>query len=258
MAGVLGAGLILQGGDNRAFGLALLVSFVFHALLLFAFPALREGKQRPSVAPGPIVARLVSPRPAAAPAAEQRAAERRIEAPPVAKPGPAPVPRPSPEAKAAPETKSSAPADRSAPSEAPSQAPAAPAAVSAPAAAPGPIARADPQPSAPAAVPSADDAGTLAQYRLALIATARKYKRYPRVAMDNNWEGTAEIELVIGANGTIASARVRSSAGHDVLDQQALDMFKKAKPLVPIPAALRGKEFSVVLRAIYSLKDPES
>jgi protein TonB len=102
------------------------------------------------------------------------------------------------------------------------------------------------------------DQGSLAQYRLQLIGAARKYKRYPRVAMDNNWEGTAEIHMVIGANGMISSVAIRTSSGHEVLDQQALEMFKRAKPLVPIPAALRGKEFTVVLRAIYSLKEPEA
>jgi protein TonB len=92
---------------------------------------------------------------------------------------------------------------------------------------------------------------------LQLIGAARRYKRYPRVAMDNNWEGTAEITMMIGSNGMISSVMIKTSSGHEVLDQQALEMFKRAKPLVPIPAALRGKEFTVVLRAIYSLKEPD-
>jgi periplasmic protein TonB len=102
------------------------------------------------------------------------------------------------------------------------------------------------------------DAGSLAQYRLQLIGAARRYKRYPRVAMDNNWEGAAEITMVIGGNGMISQVLVKTSSGHEVLDQQALEMFKRAKPLVPIPAALRGKEFSINLRAIYSLKEPDA
>jgi hypothetical protein len=43
-----------------------------------------------------------------------------------------------------------------------------------------------------------------------------------------------------------------------VLDSQALEMFKRAKPLVPIPSALRGKEFIIELRAIYNLRDQDS
>ncbi len=87
------------------------------------------------------------------------------------------------------------------------------------------------------------------------MGAARRYKKYPRVAMDNNWEGKVEVRMVIGANGMIASISVRSGTGHEILDQQALDMIRKAKPLAPIPAALRGKEFTVDLPVIFSLKD---
>jgi protein TonB len=104
-------------------------------------------------------------------------------------------------------------------------------------------------------VTGTEDAATLAQYRLAIIAAAKRYKRYPRVAMDNNWEGKVEVRMVIGANGMISVLSVRTSAGHEILDQQALDMIKKAKPLTPIPSALRGKEFTVDIPVIFSLKD---
>jgi protein TonB len=119
------------------------------------------------------------------------------------------------------------------------------------------VAKVEPTP-APA-TPSAEafDAGSLAQYRLQIISAARKYKRYPRVAMDNNWEGDVVVRMVVGASGIIAALSVKSSSGHEVLDQQALDMFKRAKPLVQIPPALRGKEFAIELRAIYSLRDQE-
>jgi protein TonB len=104
----------------------------------------------------------------------------------------------------------------------------------------------------------APDAGTLAQYRLQLISAAQRYKRYPRVAMDNNWEGDVVVRMVIDASGMISSVNVKASSGHEVLDQQALEMFKRAKPLVPIPSALRGKELIIELRAIYNLKDQDS
>ena len=76
---------------------------------------------------------------------------------------------------------------------------------------------------------------------------------YPRVAVDNNWEGGVVVRMVIGADGMIASVSVKAGSGHEVLDSQALEMFKRAKPLVPIPSALRGKEFILELRAIYNL-----
>lgn len=62
--------------------------------------------------------------------------------------------------------------------------------------------------------------------------------------------------MVVGANGRIRALTISKTSGHGVLDRQALDMFRKAKPLVPIPAALRGREFRVTVKAIYNLSEP--
>ena len=120
--------------------------------------------------------------------------------------------------------------------------------------------------SAPAGVPteataksgSEADAGTLDQYRLALIVATRRYKRYPAIAMEKGWQGRVEVRMVIGANGMLASTSVRASSGHEVLDNQAMDMLKKGKPLVQIPASLRGREFSIDVPVIFNLESPNS
>jgi len=62
----------------------------------------------------------------------------------------------------------------------------------------------------------------------------------------------------IGADGRIVALRVARGSGHAVLDQQALEMFRNAKPQVLIPGELRGREFELELRAVYSLRDPRS
>ena len=118
------------------------------------------------------------------------------------------------------------------------------------------MARIDPQPGPPAQ--SAPDTGALDIYRLELMQMARKYKRYPRAAMDNNWEGRVVVRMVVGANGMISSISVATSTGHELLDKQALDMIQKAKGGVLIPPALRGREFTLEIPVIYSLKDQDS
>lgn len=254
----------MYNDQDRAFHYAVLFSIALHGVLLFGLSALRDPENR-APAPGPIVARLVQPAPPAAPAAAPQPEPAKPSAqekpPPAVKPVPAVKPRPlaKPEAK----TPARAVPTPSAPvtepvAEAPPSVPA-PSAVPAPAGPPA-VARVEPTPAPAAAPPGAEafDAGSLAQYRLQLISAARKYKRYPRAAMDNNWEGDVVVRMVIGANGMISALSVKSSSGYQVLDQQALEMFKRAKPLVQIPPALRGKEFSIELRAIYSLKDQES
>lgn len=253
--------------EKRAFLWGVAASVVFHALLFFAIPVFRDAARRMQSAPVPLVARLVEPAP---PAALPPVAAERPEPPPKPKPAvtePAPqAAKPPPAPKARARAKPAAPRAPEPPApQAEEAVPAAPAVSAPPVQAPK-----TPQPpatasAAPHAIASplepptnAPDPGSLARYRIELTRTAVRFKRYPRSAMDNNWEGTAEIALAIGPNGELASVTIKQSTGHAVLDQQAIDMFTKAKPLVPIPPALRGKEFSVVLKAIYSLREPDA
>ncbi len=244
--------------DNRAFSTAVLLSLLLHGALLFSFTV--KPAKAPRGFPGPIIAHL-APQPAPAAAPVQPAP---TESPPPPRPTAEPVlPQaplvkrpPKPVAKSVPRAEKPAPAartDASPPEATPAapspQGPGSPTAVPSPAT--GPLASVQPS----AVAPSADE-GTLQAYRLELLRTARHYKRYPRVAMDNNWEGKVVVKMVIGGNGLISGISVLSSAGYPILDKEAVDMIRKAKPLVPIPGSLRGREFSVEIPVIYSLKDP--
>jgi len=102
------------------------------------------------------------------------------------------------------------------------------------------------------------DTGTKERYRLALIVATRRYKRYPAIAMEKGWQGKVEVRLEIGANGMLASASIKTSSGHEILDDQAIDMLKKGKTTVQIPPGLRGREFSVDVPVIFNLDNPNS
>jgi TonB family protein len=92
------------------------------------------------------------------------------------------------------------------------------------------------------------------QYRVLLIAEARRHKRYPPLARENEWQGDVLVAIAIDANGR-ASVALKAGSGHEVLDQQALDMFGQAARSVPVPLALRGREFALEVRASYGLED---
>jgi protein TonB len=263
VAVALGGSWHARERENRAFGLAILASIAIHAALLGAFPEWLERKKSSAI-PERLTARLVTPEPVAAPPApvaeetpkpqapkpEAQPPKPQAETPkpPAAKPARAPKEKPMPAETAAPQRKPVA--SPPAPAEQPSQAVAGPA-PAAPSTAPAP-ADAAPPPIAPAA-PSADDIGTIERFRLEIIAQAKRFKRYPRLAMDNNWEGRTDVRIVFGADGRRVSMTIARSSGHEALDKQALDTLSKA--FVPVPAALRGKEFTVVIPVIYSLKD---
>lgn len=237
---------------NRALGYAIAASVVLHALLLGAeWPQLSDALKQPVEALTPIFARLVEPAPPAPP-------------PPAPAPPPAPVPEAKPKPKPEPARKAEV-VQREKPIVTPTPAPApVPAPAPAPAEPSAPVAKAAPSPSpvpappAPAGPSVPDTASLVEQYRSALLAEARRHKAYPTAAVDNGWEGEVLVRMAIGADGAIAALEVRSSSGYPLLDRQAVEMFRRAKPHVALPQALRGKPFAVELRAVFNLKDQAS
>jgi len=239
---------------------SLLASIVLHALVLVALSQ-REAPAPPAKALLVLTARLApvasaprvlppapSPKPVVQPPPPPKSA---LKSRPTQT---APASKPTPAAPSAASTESVKPA----PAEAASAASAS-AASSAPSAGPS---QAAPQPSAAVTTESSAragseaDTGTLEQYRLALIVATRRYKRYPAIAMEKGWAGRVVVHLAIGANGMLASASIKTSSGHEILDNQALDMLKKGKTTVQVPPSLRGRAFSVDVPVIFNLDNP--
>jgi protein TonB len=111
----------------------------------------------------------------------------------------------------------------------------------------------EPAPGPPAPV-EAPESVSRDQYRIQLLDEARRHKRYPPLARENNWQGDVLIGVTIGANGR-ASVSLKGGSGYELLDRQALEMFSLAARTVPVPPALHGKEFALEVRAIYGLED---
>jgi len=238
-----------HGASERTLEYALAASLVLHLALFMAFPAVHFATLQPASTQPPLVARLepAQPAPAAAPPAPVAASPApKPSAQPVHKPHAKPVVRAKPATKAPPPPALPPPEPVAAAPELPPAAPAEP------------LASVAPQGAAPAPVAAPPSEATLAQYRLAVIEAARRYKHYPRVALDNNWQGRAEVRMAIGTDGAIAELSVRASSGHEILDREALDMIRKATPLTPIPESLRGTTFTLDIPVVFSLETPES
>jgi periplasmic protein TonB len=252
------AGATLEGATSAPLAPALAASIALHAALLAGLPEVWTLSD-PS-APPPLTAWLapgVQPAPIAEPASAEASTPAIKPAPQprragVAKPPPTvrevasavernvPAPVAAPIVQATPEERVSVAA--SAPAAAPKSGPA-------PARAETSVALAAPAGEAP------PDLGSLAQYRLALIGAASRHKPYPPRAIDRGWQGRVVLRLVISADGELARALVQRSSGHDVLDRQALEMFRKAHAATPIPPALRNREFPLEVAVAYELKD---
>lgn len=108
---------------------------------------------------------------------------------------------------------------------------------------------------APRAGDDALDPGSLAQFRIALLGIAKRYKLYPPYAAERGWQGKVGVRLEVGADGALVAASVQRSSGHELLDREALDVLKKASALTPIPPALRSREFSLEVPVLFELQE---
>lgn len=237
LAGAFGAGV--EHRQLRLLRSAVLASLVLHALILFFLPYFKEFRQSRAVLP-PLTAHLAKPKPP--------------PEPPKAEPPPplprSPLIRPAAKPQLQPATVPAPPVPTSVMSIEPQKQAAEPA-LTMPAVPAQSTARVE---AAPAAA-SGPDPGTVARFRLELMEIARRYKRYPRIAQDNNWEGRVELRIAFAESGAIASMAVKKGTGRAVLDEQAQDMIRSAQPQVAIPPALRGKAFVLEIPVDFFLKD---
>jgi protein TonB len=250
----------LEGGHvgHRALNYSIAASLLFHAALLFIVSIDRDSARAPS-APGPIVAHLVPQKPVVAPQPVQPVQPEPpkpkpppappkppvVKPAPVIKPSPIPVPVPKPAPQPSPPS----------PAATPPAPPAPPVAPAAPAGTPAPTA---PQPSATPQPSPGVDPDARQKYALDVATFARRFKRYPRAAIYNNWEGKVVVRVDVKANGLNAAYTVVQSSGHDVLDKQAVEMLQRGRSRAQIPPDLRGREFSIEIPVFYDLKESGS
>jgi protein TonB len=240
--------------ENRPLKYAIAASIVLHGVLLFGVS--QRDRARPGESQMPsILARLVE-LPAPVPDAEPPRRSAPVKPPTQIKPtAPKRLARPAP----APTAEPSVPtAPIIEPAEAPSteaQTQPGPELAAPQEDRPGnPVGAEAAMASAPAAAP-AEDPGSLEKYRLQLKVVAARYKRYPRMATDNNWKGVVALRMVVGPSGQVASFIVTQTSGHEVLDRQAQEMFRSAAADVPVPPVLRGKQFAVDVAVDYYFTD---
>ncbi len=96
----------------------------------------------------------------------------------------------------------------------------------------------------------------LGEYAGTLGRAIAKHKQYPKIAAMRGWQGEVILDLKIDGSGNVLSAKVRESSGHDALDNQALEMVRKASPFPAPPEALRSRTFNITVPVSFKLESP--
>lgn len=203
--------------------------------------------EKPTLALPPVARVEPQPRPVAVP---------RPEPVPVL-PQVAPIPQPRPELPVVQPTVAPPPVARVEPRPPvqvqPPAVPVPQAPVQAQPAAPPPIAIAEPVRTAPVRDDTEVMRALTASFSQQVSSKIKRYQRYPVVAQRRGWEGTAEVLVRFDPDGRVANIVLGKSSGREVLDEEAVNMVRRASPLPEAPQGLFGKEIKVPI--IFRLQD---
>lgn len=109
--------------------------------------------------------------------------------------------------------------------------------------------------SAEAAAAAGPDADGIRVYRIGLAREARSHRRYPPLALERGWTGTAEVQVDVSRQGRARQILLARSSGHEILDREAVAMMSHAAASAALPDSLRGQEFAVRLPVVFDLAD---
>ena len=106
--------------------------------------------------------------------------------------------------------------------------------------------------------PKVDEASQnrlLLTYGQSISKVIKQHQKYPPPAQRRGWEGTAEVLLQIAADGKVTGITLGKSSGHSILDDEALDMVRRASPLPQAPPDLRGRALVVTVPIVFKLQN---
>lgn len=93
------------------------------------------------------------------------------------------------------------------------------------------------------------------QYRLAIGLEARRFRRYPPLAREMGWEGTAEVWIALNPSLNAPSITLAKPSGHSVLDREAIALLSMVVGRVQVPSLLLDRKARVRVTIEYRLEE---
>ena len=97
------------------------------------------------------------------------------------------------------------------------------------------------------------EAKIIEDYGQLLAAHISQFKRYPRIAQRRGWEGELTLEVRLDKHAKILNIMILNKSNYDVLDQEAIKMIERSKPL-PKPTDLTSETFTVFIPIKFGLQ----
>jgi len=90
-------------------------------------------------------------------------------------------------------------------------------------------------------------------YLSRLAAYLNSFKNYPYDARRKHEEGTVRLHFIMDRMGHVLSYNIAGSSGSSALDNEALELIRRADPLPAVPPDYPGNTLNLVVPIIFSL-----
>lgn len=91
------------------------------------------------------------------------------------------------------------------------------------------------------------------QYGTLLAQEIARHKQYPMLAKKTRQQGSVILQVKITHLGKLIVAQVQQSSGYELLDNQAMEMVRKATPFSPPPNALGDEDLTLLVPVSFRL-----
>ena len=113
----------------------------------------------------------------------------------------------------------------------------------------------EPKPPAPVTAQRAKSAAQpiAASWENSVVKHLQRYKRYPSEALSHSEEGIVLLSFSIDRSGHVLDRHIARSSGHPDLDEEVLDMIKRAEPLPAFPASMSQPQLDLTVPIRFSM-----
>lgn len=95
--------------------------------------------------------------------------------------------------------------------------------------------------------PQATPTPTATSWQGRLLAHLERHKRYPDSARFRRQQGVAGVAFSMDRQGRLLAVRLRTSSGVESLDEESLELLRRAQPLPPPPPEVEGERLDLVV-----------
>ena len=95
---------------------------------------------------------------------------------------------------------------------------------------------------------------TIESYSAKLTKAISGQKKYPRIAQMRSWQGEIILDLKIDGQGKLIKVKIKKASKFKILDNEGINMVKRAAPFPKPPKELESKVFNVLVPISFKLQ----